>query len=176
MTFADLFPAATPGAPRAHDISRTARFHHSLLLELDDPQITARAEQMAEAASLVEEGETRWIHGDYHVGQLMISREGTVGLVDVDRSGIGHPVDDLATFLAHLFHASNRRPMAHAMSLSEDVLAVANERFGRQLVRSRITAVLLGLSTMAYARQEPGWKHQVLTDMDAALEWSQSLA
>lgn len=41
------------------------------------------------------------LHGDLHPGQILVSDEG-LGLVDFDRAGVGDPLRDLATFVAHL--------------------------------------------------------------------------
>ncbi len=42
------------------------------------------------------------LHGDLHVGQFIVSPEGTVWLVDLDDLALGPPEADLANFVAHL--------------------------------------------------------------------------
>ena len=45
--------------------------------------------------------EACFIHGDYHHGNLLTDVEGnTTGLIDFDRSGIGHPLEDLSVTVA----------------------------------------------------------------------------
>ena len=172
FALSEAFPEAGPDAPLAHDIDATARFHQRLLYNLDDSAISERARELRDVGSVSTPGTPRWIHGDFHMGQLLVGTDGTLGLVDVDRSGIGQPLDDVATFLAHAFHASRRRVRPDAVALTEHLLESAYERYGVQDVRARVSAVLLTLSTMAYARQERGWREETLQDLDVVIDWS----
>lgn len=42
------------------------------------------------------------VHGDFHVGQLLLDERGKMWIVDLDDMARGHPASDLANFIAHL--------------------------------------------------------------------------
>ncbi len=176
LTLLEMFPQATDGAPPAHDITATARHHYRMLIDIADPQISAATEGLIGHTELRPPQDERWIHGDFHIGQIMVGADGRVALVDVDRAGIGDPLDDIATFIAHLFDFTRRRPNPAASKLMMDLLDAAYEKYGRVETRATVSAVMLALSTGAYARQEPDWKAQVLSNLEDAATWATSLA
>ena len=45
---------------------------------------------------------TATVHGDLHIGQLFVTDGRITGLIDVDTTGTGNPVDDEAAFIGHL--------------------------------------------------------------------------
>lgn len=45
---------------------------------------------------------TATVHGDLHIGQMFVTDGKITGLIDVDTTGTGNPVDDEAAFIGHL--------------------------------------------------------------------------
>ena len=70
-------------------------------------------------------------HGDFHEGQLTVTRVGEgwrpSGLLDVDTVGPGHRVDDLACLVAHAI-AAGAVHEAHLAMSTADLLDAAEAR------------------------------------------------
>jgi streptomycin 6-kinase len=67
-----------------------------------DPELGQLADSIADQLSrwIPSAPEPRFSHGDFHRGQLLLGPTG-LGVVDLDRSLVGHPARDLANFYAH---------------------------------------------------------------------------
>ncbi|MGO3648444.1 phosphotransferase family protein [Agrococcus casei] len=57
---------------------------------------------IAELGAPMPQQRTATVHGDLHIGQLFMSEGSISGLIDVDTTGTGNPVDDEAAFIGHL--------------------------------------------------------------------------
>lgn len=103
------------------------------------------------------------VHGDLHVAQLLVEGQRLAGILDLDDTGRGHRVDDLATMLGHLatlaVAAPRRRAriegylarlwLPFAASTSEDEL------------RRGTAAAIIGLASGPFRVQQRDWRRRV---------------
>jgi len=113
------------------------------------------------------------VHGDLYEAQLMVDHGHIVGLLDLDDVGLGHPLDDLATTLAHLHlvRPATRRHRDHLRRYRTSLRAAFAERDrtgGRQL-DLRTAAVLVGLATGPYRAQRHDWRAEARRRLRAAM-------
>ncbi|HVF20346.1 MAG TPA: aminoglycoside phosphotransferase family protein [Mycobacteriales bacterium] len=114
------------------------------------------------------------IHGDLYDAQLLVDDDGRItGVLDLDRSGPGHVVDDLARMLAHLDALAVFRPeladraTAYRDALWPDLAAATDER---ELAR-RTAAVLVALATGPFSALQDKWAQAVRRYLDGAAFW-----
>ncbi len=104
------------------------------------------------------------IHGDLHDGQLQVDDSGEiVGVLDVDRVGVGEPLDDLARFLGHVIALGELTPDARVYV---DPFAAQLRRhldglLDRRELDRRVAAALIGLATGPFRSQMPSWRERV---------------
>jgi hypothetical protein len=121
--------------------SRLTRIAPALAPRID--AAVARAEQRRARGGTVD---PQVIHGDLHLGQLLIDAEdgrSIVGVVDVDTSGLGDPADDTAALWTHLVVLAEGGSRAAAL-LADDLATrwVASDAADR--VAAVAVALLLG--------------------------------
>lgn len=81
-------------------LARRVRWYCTRLQgSLDDPLVDRVISLTGEPAA---QERTATIHGDLHIGQLFLQDGAISGLIDVDTTGTGNPVDDEAAFIGHL--------------------------------------------------------------------------
>ncbi|MHA6627095.1 aminoglycoside phosphotransferase family protein [Pseudonocardia sichuanensis] len=111
------------------------------------------------------------VHGDFYENQLLASGERVTGLLDVDTAGRGHRVDEWATLLAHLsvlaLHGS-----PGARGYGAELLAHAERRLARDLLRPRIAAAVLGLATGPFRVQQERWSEHTRARLHLAATWA----
>jgi hypothetical protein len=106
------------------------------------------------------------IHGDLHEGQLVVAGHRITGLLDVDEVGVGDPLADQATVLAHLrFRAATARTGRAALTAYADQL---RSGFGSPDLDTATAAALIGLATGPFRVQQPGWERAVIDVLDLA--------
>jgi Ser/Thr protein kinase RdoA (MazF antagonist) len=88
------------------------------------------------------------VHGDFYDDQVLVSQAGAV-LLDLDRVAAGHPLLDVANFLAHLSADGNDEPARAAFLDSYGPAADA-----LPLLEA---AALLKLAVSPFRRLEPDW-------------------
>ena len=66
-----------------------------------DPQLRWLVDQVSGGLSGMEPGREP-THGDFHEGQLFVSKGLITGMLDIDTMGPGRRADDLACMIAHL--------------------------------------------------------------------------
>lgn len=112
------------------------------------------------------------VHGDFHSGQVMTDYGGVVGLVDVDRAGLGHHVDDLAMMLAHLhvlaLGDSSGRTANYLSRLYSDFCAASHP----PTLHDRTAAALFGFVPGGFTSQSEDWISTAHARMDAAQQWA----
>ena len=113
-------------------------------------------------------GPTVTIHGDLYEAQLMVDGRGALtGLLDLDDAGVGHPIADAATLLAHLhiLQPDTRRHREHLHRYRvrlRDAMVDAFDPTGDATELDRRTAgVLVGLATGPFRAQRVRWQVEV---------------
>jgi len=113
------------------------------------------------------------VHGDLYEAQLMVQDSRIVGLLDLDDVGHGHPLDDLATTLAHL-HILQPTTRQHRDHLTRHRQAL-RAAFARERDHTngdeldlRTAAVLVGLATGPFRAQRADWPAEVHRRLRAA--------
>ena len=112
-------------------------------------------------------------HGDFHEGQLFVSRGLITGMIDIDTIGPGRRADDLACMIAHL-STVQRMTAEQAAGLTRLIalwLAAFDARVDPRELRLRAAGVIVSLATGPYRSQEPGW----LTDTQAMINTAETL-
>lgn len=107
------------------------------------------------------------VHGDFYEGQLLLDGGVVTGLLDVDTAGPGLRVDDWATLIAHLEVLN--RPTAR--DWSAQLLVEVERRYGREQLRPRVAAALLGLATGPFRVQQRNWARHTAHRIDLAARW-----
>lgn len=106
------------------------------------------------------------VHGDLHEAQLIVADDGLItGLLDVDDVGVGDPVTDAATLIAHLrFRAALAADISMAVEIGEYADALrraAASRFALEELDVWTAAVLVGLATGPFRIRRPSWRDEV---------------
>lgn len=121
------------------------------------------------------------IHGDLYEAQLVTGsrrRAGVItGVLDLDDAGIGDPLDDRATVIAHLLEraletdgASGRRVRDYALGLRQ-AFGRESEPVALDLV---VAGALTGLATGPFRLQRPRWARAVRRRLGLALRLARS--
>lgn len=127
-------------------------------------------------------GRTRTIHGDLHESQILVRDGGITGLLDVDTAGVGVPLDDWATLLAHLaawhdlIHDQARdlaggEERSRVAAYAEEVLDIALTEGAPADLHPRVAAVLAGLAVGAFSAQAADWPALVDRRVRLASAW-----
>ncbi len=69
-----------------------------------------RIDDALAAASALAAQPSQWLHGDYHLGNLLFTRDAVTGVVDFDDCGAGAPAVDLAVALYALARDPTHEP------------------------------------------------------------------
>ena len=117
-------------------------------------------------------GERRSVHGDFHAGQVITVGGQIVGLVDVDRAGLGHRVDDLGLFLAHLqVLALDGGPDGVAATYLQLLYEHWSTTVPVDELRSVIARSLFGFAPGGFTAQSLQWREIAERRLDAASGW-----
>src|SRR6476469_4982537 len=115
-------------------------------------------------------------HGDFHEGQLFVSRGLVTGMIDIDTIGPGRRADDLACMIAHL-STVQRMTAEQAASLTRLInlwLQVFDTRVDPAELRLRAAGVIVSLATGPYRGQEPKWEGETVRMIESAVALVQS--
>jgi aminoglycoside phosphotransferase (APT) family kinase protein len=138
---------------------------HAAMLAKVLPPLTGRLDALL--AALHEPGvttETRVVHGDLHDGQLQVDDRGRiVGVLDVDRVGLGEPLDDLARFVGHAIALGEltSEARAHIDGFTSRLRHHLDGLVDRREFDRRVAAALIGLATGPFRSQMPFWNERV---------------
>lgn len=172
-TLLDRFPEyLSEGTPR-RDLLASAE-HRGDVLTSVLPSMRGRVEDLLAdlGACDTEEHEVVAVHGDLYESQLLVANRRFSGLLDVDTTGAGHRVDDLANLCAHLSVLALGSDRTKAIKrYGAAVLAHAESRFDRTDLRARIAAAVIGLATGPFRVLEPHWPQATARRLELAGEW-----
>jgi hypothetical protein len=138
---------------------------HAAMLAKVLPQTGDRLDALL--ARLDEPGlptEARLVHGDLHDGQLQVDDRGQiVGVLDIDRIGLGEPLDDLARFVGHAIALGELTPDArpHVDQFASRLRHHLGGLVDRRELDRRVAAALIGLATGPFRSQMPSWPERV---------------
>ncbi len=146
---------------------------HAAMIAVVAPDLAGRIDDVAHAltpAAARSELRSATVHGDLHEAQLIVDGHQIVGLLDIDDAGVGDPLDDYATVLAHLRFrettadtARGRSQLARYADLldrdfADDVAALGVDPTE---LRTVTAGVLVGLATGPYRIQHPEWRRDM---------------
>ena len=167
------FPALAPDAPRRRGpIARAAG--HAGLLAAVLPAERERIAEIVQRAGPRPAGSARTaVHGDLHEAQLLVDGHGLSGILDLDDTGRGHLVDDLATMLGHLATLAVAVPRRRARI--ERYLARLRPAFEEAVdpdeLRRATAATVLGLATGPFRVQQRDWRRRSRDRVALAEGW-----
>lgn len=144
---------------------------HLRILRRIAPSQQRRLERIEQAARSLVDSEPTPVHGDFHSGQILVSRGALTGLVDVDTVGVGHLPDDYANLLAHLHVVALGDTSGGAARYGERCYRAAVPTADPVDLRVRVAATLVGYASGPWSRQEHGWPSRVDRLIEAACQW-----
>ena len=166
-----LRSVALDGPPRP---TRTSdALGHSTMLAAVAPDLARRIDDLARAlvpAAARSELRSATVHGDLHEAQLIVDGDRIVGLLDIDDAGVGDPLDDYATVLAHLRFRETTAATARQRGRIGKYADLLASNFANEVAElgvdprelATVTAgVLVGLATGPYRIQHPNWRHDM---------------
>jgi aminoglycoside phosphotransferase (APT) family kinase protein len=115
------------------------------------------------------------VHGDFHEAQVVLDGTELSGLLDIDDVGLGDPISDVGTLLAHLIYRARSTPLrgdrirSYAGALRRTFATVHDPG---ELDRMT-AAALLGLATGPFRVRQVGWERAsqaVLDEVERLLD------
>lgn len=141
---------------------------HAAMLARVLPDQRERLDRIVDALSPAIDRSTRrsgtTVHGDLHEGQLVLSDDRIVGVLDIDDVGPGDPLDDVATVLAHLRFRALTSARPDIDTYADRLRAAIAARDGDVDVVT--AAVLVGLATGPFRIQQDDWRTTTATLID----------
>lgn len=124
------------------------------------PEVAQRIQRLVTEVAVPQMAEERTIHGDFYEAQVLVSGGQVSGLLDVDGMRHGGALEDPATFIAHLVALAHVHPAAAARirAYREELEALPRLHGMTAELHPLVTAVLLGLATTSFRRQERDWR------------------
>jgi aminoglycoside phosphotransferase len=170
----DRLPDELAEEPQRRDLLSSAR-HHAEIIAATVPSAAERLEAVLGALSRGQDddpGPVTAAHGDLYEAQLLVDRGRITGLLDIDTVGAGLRVDDLANFCAHLtvLAQMSDRPR-QVKRFGAALLAHAEDRHPRAVLRRRVAAAVIGLATGPFRVMESNWANNTNRRLDLAAEW-----
>lgn len=116
------------------------------------------------------------VHGDLYEAQLLADGGRIVGLLDVDGTGAGRRLDDLANMLGHLSVLARARGSRRGERIGDEWIRSVDgsRRFDPAVLRAEIAAVVVGLATGCFRVQERHWERHTVERIDLAEAWVSS--
>ena len=101
-------------------------------------------------------------HGDFHAGQIVLPKDGRIGILDLDRAALGDPATDLGGFAAQLERDAATGRLTPALAAAATDALLDGYRSGPlQLHGERLAlqtaAALLRLAPEPFRQREPEW-------------------
>jgi hypothetical protein len=160
----DRFPRPAPDAPRRRGPIARAAGHAGLLAAV----LPAERERLSDLVRRLGDRPSGRaadaVHGDLHEAQLLVDGARISGVLDLDDSGRGHRVDDLATMLGHLLTLALAMPTRrdrirrYAATLQPAFV----ESVDPDVLRRSTAATIMGLATGPFRVQQRSWRRRSL--------------
>jgi hypothetical protein len=109
-------------------------------------------------------------HNDFHSSQVLVRGKTITGLIDIDTVGPGSRTDDHAMLLAHL-HSLALGGEGRYARYGARLLPAFEREAGRNALRHRIAAAMVGFATAPFRNQQLGWPQATAHRLRAAAEW-----
>jgi hypothetical protein len=176
----DALPPAVASLPRRPPWTGAVATYAEMIaaaLPVLDPQLQWLVAQVAGGLAGLPPG-VEPTHGDFHEGQLFVSKGVITGVLDIDTIGPGRRADDLACMIAHL-STMQRMTAEQAVSLTRLInlwLQVFDTRVDPAELRLRAAGVIVSLATGPYRGQEPNWESETIRMIESAVNLVQSAA
>jgi len=122
--------------------------------------------------------ELRPVHGDLHEAQVIVQGGQVSGVLDIDGVGLGDPVDDWATLLAHLEvwrHVAPAEAQDRVTAYARDVAGLVLQETTPADLAPRVASVILGLAVGPFRTMQPDWAAQTDARIDLAASWASGL-
>jgi Phosphotransferase enzyme family len=174
----DSLPSAVVALPRRPPWTGAVATYAEMIgaaLPVLDPQLRWLVDQVSGGLTGMEPGREP-THGDFHEGQLFVSKGLITGLLDIDTMGPGRRADDLACMIAHL-STMQRMTAEQAAGLTRLInlwLQVFDTRVDPAELRLRAAGVIVSLATGPYRGQEPNWQAETVRMIESAVGLVQS--
>jgi Phosphotransferase enzyme family len=174
----DSLPPAVVALPRRPPWTGAVTTYAEMIgaaLPVLDPQLRWLVDQVSGGLTEMEPGREP-THGDFHEGQLFVSKGLITGLLDIDTMGPGRRADDLACMIAHL-STMQRMTAEQAAGLTRLInlwLQVFDTRVDPAELRLRAAGVIVSLATGPYRGQEPNWQAETARMIESAVTLVQS--
>lgn len=168
----DQLPPILARRPPRRDLLSSAE-HHADVIAATVPGTQEILGDLLEATrSSVTPEEVTAVHGDLYEAQVLVERGRISGLLDVDTTGPGHRVDDLANFCAHLsvLALMSDRPK-RIRRYQADLLDHFESRYTPERIRPRIAAAVVGLATGPFRVLESNWQLNTVRRLELARQW-----
>lgn len=168
----------SPGRPTASPLERVDE--HVRLLSAVMPEQASRLAALAADLGPEDQPVGVTIHGDMHLGQLLVRGGAVVGVLDLDTMGPGRPSDDAANSLAHLESLSLSAARAGSawhgavLTFADGLLEAFDTLHDPVDLRRRTAAALLGLAAGQFQGQLPLWPERLHQRVQAAERWLMS--
>ncbi len=168
----DSMPAAVAALPRRPPWSDSVASYAEMIaaaLPAVDPQLRWLTSEISNGLAGLDQG-LEPTHGDFHEGQLFVSRGVITGMADIDTIGPGRRADDLACMIAHL-STVQRMSAEQAAGLTRLInlwMQIFDTRVDPRELRLRAAGVIISLATGPYRAQEPNWSRETVRMLDAA--------
>lgn len=160
------------GSPRATTRTSDA-LGHAAMLAVVAPHLAGRIDDLAGAlgpAAARSQLRQATVHGDLHEAQLIVDGGQIVGLLDIDDAGVGDPLDDFATVLAHLRFRETTTRIPRQRTRIRTYIDLLTQEFATGVGAlgidpaelDAVTAgVLVGLATGPYRIQHADWQQDL---------------
>jgi hypothetical protein len=174
----DSLPSAVVGLPRRPPWTGAVATYAEMIaaaLPALDPQLRWLVAQVSSGLAGLPPG-LEATHGDFHEGQLFVTRGVITGVLDIDTMGPGRRADDLACMIGHLT-TMQRMTAEQAASLTRLInlwLQVFDTRVDPAELRLRAAGVIVSLATGPYRGQEPNWESETVRMIQSAVSLVQN--
>jgi hypothetical protein len=155
ITLLDRFPMPGAEATKTNGPRRRVASHARLLSSVA-PGLKNRIDELVGRLEGTTSTGREPVHGDFHASQILVHQGEIIGLVDVDTTGAGDRIDDLATMLGQIATLGLTSPAAkHIKKYGTALIAEFDRHVDPIDLRLRAAAAVFGLATGPFRVQLP---------------------